>query len=179
MMHVVDNVLDEVDSILKKSFDKQLFSVKEDDKVRLLKLKMWSVRYKVSIKYILEKLIPHFEKYGNKSRGKAGTSKGLGTTIPILTGPSAEALLVENIKRDYPDNENVLSWRQRTQLEFIGLVQVDEDELVTKQPKGILQYNSVSDYRKAYEARIQRTRKTEEKIVKSISRQPFRNNPWR
>src|ERR1700744_5083717 len=95
----------EIDTVLRTNFGKQLYYPKQDDQYRLLRLKMWCERYKVSLPYILGVLIPHFEFLANKHRGRAkgSVSKGIGTTIANLTGQASEKLLVERIAKDYPD----------------------------------------------------------------------------
>ena len=57
----VSSVLAEVEDVLRKCFDKQLFRPKEDDQIRLLRLRVWSERHKVSIEYILRVLVHHAE----------------------------------------------------------------------------------------------------------------------
>jgi len=170
----------DVDSILRKQFNKQLFYPKKDDQYRLLKLRVWSERHKVSIAYILSVLIPHFERiaYKHSRRPREKVSKGIGTTIPILTGSTAESFLVEQILKDFPDNENVISWREEKRDECLRKIS-QEDDVATRKPKSVLDYTSLAAFRKAYIARIHNTQSTEEKLAKQIAKQPWRDNPWR
>lgn len=169
-----------IDSLLRKQFNKQLFYPKQDDQYRLLKLRVWSERHKVSIGYILSVLVPHYEKmaYKHSNKPREKVSKGIGTTISVLTGPSAEAYLVEQMAKDFPDSENVVSWKEDKKHECLRKLAA-EDEVSSKKPKTILQYTSIAAYRKAYIQRITNSRNTEEKVIKQLSKQPWRGNPFR
>lgn len=177
---VTSELIAQIDGLLRKQFNKQLFYPKQDDQYRLLKLKVWSERHKVSIGYILSVLIPHFEKiaYKHSRRPRERVSKGIGTTIPILTGPTAENFLIEQIAKDFPDGENVIDWRETLKTECFRRIEA-EDEVGTRKPKGVLQYPTLAAYRKAYISRIHNTRDAEEKLVKQIAKQPWRGNPFR
>jgi len=176
----VSSIVEHVDDILRKDFNKQLFNPKEPDQIRLLKLRVWSERYCVSVRYILSKLVPYFERLANKHSNRFGTSKGLGTTIAVLTGPAAEAFIKDVISKDYSDGENVIAWKEERRLEALALVEKDEaEDIAIKQPKGILHYVLIKDYVAAYEKRISRIKNNEEKITKKIAKQPWRGNPFR
>lgn len=167
-----------VDEVLRKNFDKQLFYPKRDDTYRLLRLKIWSIRYKVCLEYILSVLIPHFEKISSKHTGRR-RSRGIGTTIPVLTGGAAEDFLADAVKKDFPDGENILSWREDTKLEFLARIEADDELPVRKKAKSVLDYTSLAAYRKAYVKRITNMRDTEERVTKRIAKQPFRDNVFR
>lgn len=177
----VTQIVDAVDSILRKSFGKQLFYPKEDDQIRLLRLKMWSERYSVSVDYILGRLVPYFEKlavkHSRKPREKM--SKGIGTTIAVLTGPAAEAYLKDCIGKEFPDGEHIIAWKQNKREECLAKMDEDEGEVTQRKPKSILQYPTLAAFRRAYEARITHKRKTEGKLEKKLARQPWRGNPFR
>lgn len=177
---VTSDFVMQVDALLRKQFNKQIFYPRQDDQHRLLKLRIWSERHKVSVGYILSVLIPYFEKlsYKHSRRPREKVSKGIGTTIAILTGSTAEAYLADQILKDFPDGENVLAWKEDRRTDCLRQIELD-DELPTRKPKGILQYNSVASYRKAYLSRIKRTRDTEDKLVQQLSKQPWRGNPFR
>jgi hypothetical protein len=177
---VINSIVTEVDTILRKQFNKQLFYPKIDDQHRLLKLKVWSERYKVSIGYILSVLIPYFEKlaYKHSRRPRERVSKGIGTTISTLTGPAAESYLLEQINKDFSDGENVIAWKQDKQQACLRKIELDENIRI-KKPKGVLGYPTLASYRRAYLKRIKGIRDIEEKLVKQLSRQPWRENPFR
>lgn len=168
----------EVDKTLRQLFGKQLFFPKEVDKARLLKLKMWSDRYKVSLSYILGKLVPRFEKMASKHARspRVKVSKGIGTTIAVLTGQAAEEFLKDCIAKDYPDQENVLAWKEDKREETLRLL--DGEELVVR-PRKILSFKSVAAYTDAYRQKMEKQRQSTAKREAQLSKQPYRGNPWR
>lgn len=170
----------EIDTLLKKQFNKQLYFPKADDQYRLLTLKVWSEKYKVSIAYILSVLLPYFEKLSHKHsmRPRLKTSRGLGVSIPVLVGNAAEEKLLEYISKDYPDGEHLLAWKESRKTECLSKIAEDEGHR-KKKPKGLLQYPSVAAYRKAYMARIADARDSQQKQIKELSKQPWRGNPFR
>jgi uncharacterized SAM-dependent methyltransferase len=177
----VVRIVDEVDSILRRDFSKQLFYPKEVDQIRLLKLKMWSERYSVSIAYILSKLIPYFAKLSAKHsrRPQERVSKGIGTTISVLTGQAAEAFLQQAIEKEFPDGEHIIAWKETKRAECLLLIEKDEGDITSRKPKSILQYPTLASFRRAYEKRITNNRRVADKLVRQLSRQPWRGNPFR
>lgn len=165
----------DVDRILRQSFSKQLYNPKHEDQVRLLKLRMWEQKYRVSLKYILDTLVPHYEKLGKRKTGRAN-SKGLGTTIAILTGPAAEEYLCERIAKDFPDNENVIDWKEKERQRCLALL--DKEELIGR-PRKILSYPTLSEYMKVYRKKVEKARRSTSKRETKLAKQPWRNNPWR
>lgn len=174
-------IVDEVDLVLRRKFGKQLFYPKSDDQIRLLRLHLWSERYKVSLEYILSVLIPYFEGIANKHRGRPrGTSsKGIGTTIANLTGNASENILLSRIEKDFPESEHKIDWRITKQQACLQKIAADSDEVVVKRPKGVLQYATLAKYRKAYEQRITQKKMDDEKLERQLAKQPFRGNPFR
>jgi hypothetical protein len=177
---ITSDFVTEIDSLLRKQFNKQIYYPKQDDQYRLLKLKVWSERYKVSVGYILSVLIPYFEKlaYKHSRRPREKVSKGIGTTIATLTGPSAEAYLSEQILKDFKDGENALAWKEDKKEECLRILDAEEG-IVKKKPKGVLAYKSIAAYRKAYMERIKHTRDEQDKLTKQLAKQPWRGNPFR
>lgn len=168
----------QIDGILRRVLDKQLYSPKRDDVVRLFKLTIWAERYSVSLEYILGRLVPHYEKLAQRHyvRRNAGASKGLGVSVAVLTGPAAEEKLREFIVRDFPDDEHIASAREEAKETCLGIM--DKHQL-TGRPRSILRYETVSDFIEAYAGGIDRNRKSTSRLEKKMSKQPWRGNPWR
>ena len=171
------NVL-EVDNILRTKFNKQLFYPKQEDQLRLLRLRLWSERYCVSIEYLLDKLIPHFEKIAMRHRGKAFKSKGIGTTISVLTGPAAEEFIIQQVGKDFPNNENKSAAKQEARDRILLEMRKAEGIDIGK-PKSILQFKTVTAYNRYYRTRITAQQKLDSKIEKLLMSQPWRGNPFR
>jgi hypothetical protein len=166
----------EIDSILKRYFGKNLYYPNEQNASRLLKLRVWSLRYKVDLIYILQKLLPYLEKVASKHYLRKGSSRGLGVSIPVLTGPAAEEYLKKCIAQDFPDAENILAWKESEKERCIDLMEKDE---VMGKPRPILHYEKVSDFVDSYSRRIRQTRKSSDRLDKKMSKIPYRGNPWR
>lgn len=171
----LDQIRYEVDSILRKEFGTQLFQMKSDDAIRLLRLRVWSTRYKVSVCYILKRLIPHFKKYASNFRRRYN-DKGIGVTIAVLTGKVAEQKLKEFIARDFVDGENITDWKEQEKARCLSLINGDE---VVGRPKPFLHYKSIKQFIESYERRVTSMSKDLTRIEKKLSKQPYRGNPFR
>lgn len=167
----------EVDAELRKQFGKQLWVRKSDDRLRLLKLRVWSLRYHVPLQYILAVLVPHFEKLASRQyiRKRAGSSKGLGFPITVLCGDVAHEFLQERIAKDFPSKENTQTWIEGHKQ--LCLEKTEMDEVVAK-PRAVLAYRSVGDFVKSYGRGIDRTRRDADRAERKLRKQPWRTNPF-
>lgn len=170
-----DQIRFEVDAIVRKEFEAQIFALKSDDAIRLLKLRVWSERYKVSVHYIVCRLIPYYRKMAHNFRRRPD-SKGIGVTIAVLTGKAAEEKLREFIAKDFPDGENVADWKESERARCIALA--DPEALVGK-PKPFLHYTSIKSFLDSYTSRIGSLQREQTKLDKKMAKQPWRGNPWR
>lgn len=75
---------------------------------RLLIWRAWTLRYRVTYRYILDILIPFYDQV----RGINPDTVVLGHTLSILTSSKARERLEEAVKRDFPGGENYLMWKQ-------------------------------------------------------------------
>lgn len=171
----LDQIRFEVEGIIAKEFGAQLFRMKNDDAIRLLRLRVWSVRYKVSVAYIIKRLVPHYKKYASNFRRRYN-DKGIGVTIAVLTGRMAEEKLREFISKDFPDGENTIEWKEDEKNRCLALLNGDE---VVGRPKPFLHYRSVKLFITAYESRVQKMNRDLTKIEKKMSKQPWRGNPFK
>lgn len=171
----VTEVCAEIEKILHKDFGKTLYFPNRQNAARLLKLKVWSIRYSVSIRYILSKLVPYFEHIASRHYLRKD-SKGLGVSIPVLTGKAAEEKLKEFIAKEFHDSENVLDWKESERERCIRLMEKEE---VMGRPRPILQYRNVNDFVDAYSSKIDIKRKEADRLAKKMAKQPWRGNPWR
>jgi hypothetical protein len=171
----LDQIRFEVDSIIRQEFGTQLFQLTPDNAMRLLKLRVWSVRYKVSVRYILVRLVPHYKKFAQNFRRRYN-EKGLGITIAVLTGRMAEEKLREFIAKDFADGENTITWKEDEKQRCLNII--NQDELVGR-PKPFLHYRSVKAFVAAYEKRVRIMNRDFIRIEKTMALQPWRGNPWR
>jgi hypothetical protein len=151
---------------------------KPDDIARLFKLRVWSVKYSVSIQECLDLIVPVFRAM-IKSRHK---STGLGVAIKTLTSRGAERLLGEKLLERYPGNENVRVARELERDHQLGVEALEETEgLTAREPevKSRLEM-SAGEYVKLYEKRILRYRGQVETAASEAwrRRKTYRGNPW-
>jgi hypothetical protein len=146
----------------------------DKDKLRLLRLRVWSMRYKISIPEILDLIVKPLRK---KVRGRA---RGLGLSIATLTGAVAEEILEDRIVERYPDGANISAWKETErdrQLLAEWLEETDgmpvHDSVIT-----LLEVGDVEDYTKAYATRIAAARKRNESELWRRRRKRYRGNPW-
>ena len=75
-------VATEVESILRREHSVKWFRVKAVDGIRLLRLKQWEEKYRVSVQWILSKLIPFWkEKYSVAMKSKVPLKIAYSETI--------------------------------------------------------------------------------------------------
>src|SRR5262245_4004056 len=67
------------------------------DQARLLKLAMWGRRYSVEIHEILDLILPILR--GQVRQSPYRKRSGIGVTVPALTGPAAERILNQELKK--------------------------------------------------------------------------------
>lgn len=170
----LDKIRFEFEDSVRNDFGKKMYRIKPDDSMRLLKLRVWSVRYKVSVRYILLKLVPHFERFARAYR--RNSSDGLGVTIAVLTGNAAEEKLRECIAKDFPDGENTVAWKEAAKARCIAIM--DKDEIMGR-PKPFLHHKTIDAFMDSYKTRISQMQREQEKLDKKMSKQPWRDNPWR
>jgi hypothetical protein len=152
---------------------RKVWRINETDSLRLIKLLVWSERYSVSLEYILATILPILTKAVERRTGRK--SKGLGTTISVLTGEVAKDILLEKIRKDFPGQEHVHQLREQRRNEMVERL----DEELNGRPKNPLMYRTATEFTKAYIASIARKRKEREEIEEKIASMPFRGNPFR
>lgn len=151
------------------------------DQARLLRLRVWSVKYYIPIIEILDILIPELRLLTKKKSPRYA----LGITMQMLCGSGAEKLLQDRLRRRYPESEHFLLWREQlrdAQLELEAKEDSGSD-LISRSTgyKRLIDAPSVSDYVLQYESKI-----TEKSNNQSIAvsqkwrrRKAYRGNPFR
>lgn len=85
-----------------------------NDQIRLLTLKVWMVRHKVRLDFIVRILVTYWQK---KFEHKIKKQKyGIGVGIATLTGRVSEQILISVIGKEFPHEENVIEWRSTMQM---------------------------------------------------------------
>ncbi len=149
----------------------------EKDKLRLLRLRIWSMRYKISILEILDLIVPVFRK---KFRLK-GQGKGLGIPVSTLTGAVAEEILQDRLTEQYPDGANITAWKFAERERQLDAERMDEaDGMAVREPKmpTLLEVGDVAEYSRIYAERVAQTRAAQSN-QDWRKRRMYRDNPWR
>jgi hypothetical protein len=147
----------------------------EGDQLRLLTLRAWEMKYKVSLKFILSTLLPFWQSFLKNKTKKI--SRGLGVRISTLTGKKSEQILRDAISRTYPDNENVLVWMAERREEII---QCELERMHTGiRIKSLLKFSSPQKYFRHYQNRIQEEALLREQIEDRMKKFNYRDNPFR
>lgn len=87
--------------------------------VRLLNLKVWSRRYKVPIRLILEILLKGYYHNVRRYKQKAIT---IGLSPAVLTGPTSQRTLELEIRKRFPNRENEMSWNSNQVSKILAMV---------------------------------------------------------
>ena len=156
----------------------------DDDKFRLLRLKVWSIRWSIPVDEILDILIPILRKVvEGKGRQWKRLNKGLGIRITTLTGEASEKILIREIDRRYPQGENVSVLKSAEQDRQLIAEKVEEEggEFAVRSTPKLITSESIDDYVERYATRVQKEREEFDKASseKWRRRKAYRGNPWR
>ena len=157
-------VLTEVEHVLRRNHNVKWFRLKKEDEIRLLRLKQWEEKYRVSISYILGKLIPFWtQKYAKYSKAV------FGTTISTLVGSVSEKVLQEAVAKDYPDGENEKRWKAMTQQRQWARIWDGPRKENWQDP-----IQAVREYRN----RMKLERADRKSWARKLARRKYQGNPW-
>lgn len=158
----------QVDRTAQQLLNKQFFGTPSlEDQYRLLTLRMWMIKYRVTLEFILSVLVPFWA--GKFQSRKRTNDKALGVRIATLSGSVSEKILQTAIKNTYPNGENEISWRAEAQEEYMKvsgtLGSVD---------------NHPENFIEEYVRRCLKVRHQNRKLIESgrFTRRSYRGNPW-
>ena len=159
-------VASRVERIVKRQHGVTWFKPTAEDRLRLLRLAQWEEKYKVPLEWILGLLIPIWREKFSKYR----KTNGLGVTIPTLVGATSEAILVREIKKEWPDGQNIAQWRAKEQeLQWAAYragIRNRED------------WEHPIQAARDYQQRMMREREKRKQFQRIACRRPYRDNPW-
>lgn len=139
----------------------------DEDILKLMTLEMWSVRYEVDLKFVVEQLLAYWR---GRYKLKAFHTSGMGTKVPSFVGQHSEQILRERILRQYPDGENILAQRNTARLRLIALA---SDGVEAKKS-----YADPAEFVSRYRAAMMRAQKFEGRMSEHMKRRKYRGNPW-
>src|ERR1700679_2847856 len=79
--------------------------ITKPDQYRLLTLRAWEIKYKVSLENILQILLPFWERFVQR-RSKKMKKAGLNVRVSTLTGKKSEQVLKDQLSKLYPSSEH-------------------------------------------------------------------------
>lgn len=153
-----------VEEIMKKQFGVSYFRLSKEDELRLLTLLGWEIQYKISLDWILMKLVPVW-----RSRfGKFKRKQAFGTRVSTLVGKKSEEILKEAIAKELPDN--IEHWK--------GLEQNRQWELVRDRGFSKEDWTDARKQIRRYVKACEQERENRRKFSKRMAKRNYRNNPW-
>ena len=150
----------------------------KEDRVRLLRLRTWSMRHHISIAEILDMVMPVLTE-----RSKWKKKYGFDITIRVLTGNASKKVLNFQLTKIYPSGENIAIWKEQEREAQLLAEKVDAMEGIPVQPRltpVMRPDEDTDDYMKRYTKSVEAARSDERKAVSQRWRQRknYRNNPW-
>lgn len=162
----------EVQKTLERIFKKPtVFRPGWIDSLRLFNLRMWCLKYNVTLLWVLQTLT-HYWLHA-KHVARKNPPRGIGVRIPTLVGATSRKVIEEALLRDFPDRENEIHLRTVIEEKYL----LSED--VMGSGDGSFRVNNPAEMLKAYKARINRARKGLEELEESLSRRQWRGNPYK
>jgi hypothetical protein len=143
----------------------------DKDKMRLLILKTWTIRYKVDLDYILRNLLPFWEVFIQRHTRKV-SKQGLNVKVSTLTGKKSESILLDTIKKDFPDKLNEQIWKSREIERLVNRYKDNAEK--TKAPY----IRTLERYVKHYRYKMKQETKLRERIETEFLKRRYRGNPY-
>jgi len=134
----------------------------KQDKIRLLNLRVWALRYTVDLTFIVGTLLRHFHRI-RVMRNAIGRT--LGVPIKTSTGENAHRAIIEALNASYPNKENVQAHNDEFKCRLMCI----------RQPKLSFTGTDPSEFVALYTSEINKVRK---RLFASPSKRPWRGNPW-
>ena len=154
---------------------RKMYGMSQTDKYRLLRLRTWMERYSVSLDFILDTLLPYYQKRFRTANHK----KGLGVKITTLTGKKSEQMLADAVLEAFPNGENVTIAKHDKIADIIAERKGETDEFVPRAMK-LLDFKTPEAYSRYYQKKITRQsqefQKESERKENKLRR--YRGSPW-
>ena len=155
--------------------------LKPEDQARLLRLRVWSLRFGVPVSEIMDIVVPPLRAAMDLKRYRK--RYGIGFPVSILCGRTAEKILTTIIGRRYPNGEQHAALREFLREQQLDAERLEElDGLTPKQNpvQSLLSAESLTDYVESYAREVMsvRARNRTEGSAKWRRRKRYRGNPW-
>src|ERR1017187_7585155 len=149
------------------------------NQARLLRLRVWSIRYHLSIGEILDLIMPILRAQVRQPKH----TYGLGISINALAGDAAERILKAEIPKRYKEGEHIQIARMQEQQHQLYREQLDAlDGLAPREhfTRSLMDVATVGQFVSMYREHVTSKRNTyqDEMNAKWRSRKAYRNSPW-
>ena len=172
-------VVEELATTLEEDFDgRQLGRMTDNDRQRLYQLWIWKEKYKVSIRWILNLLLPIYHK---RFARYTMNRRGLGVRIPTLVGRKSGQIVKENVGKEFPDEENFTQALQEQQEKIIERrLGSESDDGVVVRKKTFFDFPTPEAYARYYSRKMKNRRKELAHVIAQAqkTKKPYRGNPW-
>lgn len=143
----------------------------QKDMYRLLILRSWTIKYKVSLEYILRNILTFWEAFVQR-RSRKMKSVGLNVMVSTLTGNKSEEILKQFITKDFPNSLNISIWKTAEQERIFRIKHDDGIKTIRKEAK------TLSRYVKQYKTYKRKENNRRERIEGLFQKYPYRDNPF-
>ena len=162
--------------------------ITELDRYRLLTLRTWELKYKISLKTILQVLLPFWQGF-IKRRTK---TKGLGIRVSTLVGKKSEEILIMHLNKVYPRNEHKMLYisQEQERITQVYLKQLERSDGIRSQsdpsslytedgrPKTLVDFGSPDAFIKYYRKWIKKEQLAREQLRDIMRKNKHRNNVY-
>lgn len=168
--------------------------LQKPDQYRLLTLRAWEIKYKISTKILLQLILPYWEAFVQR-RSRKMKKSGLNVRVSTLTGKKSELILRDQLLKVYPNRENVLLWIAERKEELVQSYIKRLDKIAKKQSDGVrsrsdpsaskagtlnlTDFSTPDQYVKYYRKYMKREQLMRETIEEELKQYAFRDNPFR
>jgi|ERR1017187_1469989 hypothetical protein len=178
--HLANGIIGELEAWLAHGGKSMRLTISPINQARLLRLRVWSIRYCLSIAEILDLIMPILRAQARRPKH----TYSLGISVPALTGDAAERILKAEIPKRYREGEHIQIARIREQEVQLRREHADElDGLASKEyfTRSLMDVATVEQFVNMYREHVISRRNTyqNEMGAKWRSRKAYRYSPWR
>jgi hypothetical protein len=157
--------------------------LKPQDQFRLLILKAWTFKFKITMEELLDILIPVLRKVTKEKQARYKPG-GLMVQVSALTGNYARSIVTSTLGQKYPNQEHLLLWRERQRK--MQLEREEEEELEglaarDKDPFALLDEGDVQSFISGYiKKSVKRRQQMQDALEEEWRRRKHypSGNPW-
>lgn len=149
------------------------------DRKRLTVLLVWEQRYKVSLEWMVEVLLRHYQdKRKRIITGRRYRNPALPVRTVTLVSPTSCEIIEKELAQAYPNDEHLDVWRQHKQYALVSKKVADFVGSVLG--RTFTDFPTTEEFVRHYSRGINEHREIEERMANERRKgKPYRNSPWR